>query len=1113
MKNTIIKVLSVVMAMVMAMGACLVAASALSPEDFEHANDGECAHENYTEYSKVEATCEDWGYTLYECSDCGDLFTKANVTEMVKPHYLQAEEEGLDWIEDYKAPTCAEEGYYSYECPICGEVEYDEIDKTEAHVWGDWVETTKATCTGESVWERTCKVCGKKETNNGDAAGHKWVADEANVVAPTCQTTGSMPFYCEDCDATKTVVILECAHVYVAKDKVNATCTTDGNGKGNFCKWCGEGKTAADKVYEATGHTFDESSDEHKNDHNKTNATCTADGLEKGYCTVCKKIVEVVIPATGHNYEENRDHANWKDATCEEEGNTVEVCPKCLDVKETKVDALGHDFWYSHRVGATCTTAGGSLYDCSRCDETWLDADIYQPALEHNFDETVESSKIPAKAPTCTEDGNTEGYACLNGCTETTCEVIEATGHSFIEYECSVEGKKANFCKDCGIEEEDTREAFTSTKEVHAWFKNADKSTAADCEEAGTTWYDCLLCGTHKTETVDAIGHIEAEKDVASTCDEKGYTLTVCTREDCPTMEEKGYLKKANEKELDPDNHTWVEDEDKYIEPTCYATGTKYYYCEGEGCKATKEETVAALGHVFEVVPGVAATCTEGGLTDGKKCKNCDLWVVRQRDIEPKGHTEVTVPGVEATCHTKGYADLVKCADCKVVIEDKYIIDELYCETYAADTQWADCEGEGQIGYTYYVCINGCDCEECEYITDYVAIPEHVWSEVQTDKEEATCDRDGYWYIYCYNCEEEEITRVTEVTKGHHDKDGNKISTSCTRGEVENIHCEHCDQDIDESYLEHDMVEAYYEIGNCEVYTKIYAVCNDCGLEKVIVIDDELAPHDYVYDYETDPNTGLMLAPTYDKAVWVEKICSVCGDDASYYATADGVQFTVEVVNGAGEDLTFVNGSKKLQVKIYVKGDQVKFNNLFFSFTYNKDAFKFTGADFTGKFTTASDFEAYNDAENGKINVVYFASNDKDGNVYDVTLTGEDQLLGILNFEIKSAYYGDDTITKDATMNFVTDSTFIVVDSDAHALANNVVLGAAQNVVVHKVGDFNNDGKINNFDGLKMLELMAAGNLAAAGDVDFDGEITATDFAILRGWIVGSYEYPKTVSK
>ena len=119
MKNTIIKVLSVVMAMVMAMGACLVAVSAF---DVEFVQDGECAHENYTKYSTVEATCYDWGYTLYECSDCGDLFTKANATEMVKPHYLTAEEEGLEFVYDYKAPTCAEEGYYSAECPVCGEI-------------------------------------------------------------------------------------------------------------------------------------------------------------------------------------------------------------------------------------------------------------------------------------------------------------------------------------------------------------------------------------------------------------------------------------------------------------------------------------------------------------------------------------------------------------------------------------------------------------------------------------------------------------------------------------------------------------------------------------------------------------------------------------------------------------------------------------------------------------------------------------------------------------------------------------------------------------------------------------------------------------------------------
>ena len=88
---------------------------------------------------------------------------------------------------------------------------------------------------------------------------------------------------------------------------------------------------------------------------------------------------------------------------------------------------------------------------------------------------------------------------------------------------------------------------------------------------------------------------------------------------------------------------------------TCSETGLT----EGKKCSVCGEVTVAQevvpmLDHDLEVVLGYAPTCTEPGLSDGKVCKNCD-YEEAQTEIEPTDHIwnegVVTTP---ATCMAEG---------------------------------------------------------------------------------------------------------------------------------------------------------------------------------------------------------------------------------------------------------------------------------------------------------------------------------------------------------------------------------------------------------------------------------------------------------------------------
>ncbi|MBQ8474057.1 MAG: hypothetical protein IJ499_00135, partial [Clostridia bacterium] len=62
-------------------------------------------------------------------------------------------------------------------------------------------------------------------------------------------------------------------------------------------------------------------------------------------------------------------------------------------------------------------------------------------------------------------------------------------------------------------------------------------------------------------------------------------------------------------------------------------------------------EVSAACTHEnTEIIPGVPATCTEAGLTEGKKCADCGEILVEQTVVEALGHTEVEIPATGNTC-------------------------------------------------------------------------------------------------------------------------------------------------------------------------------------------------------------------------------------------------------------------------------------------------------------------------------------------------------------------------------------------------------------------------------------------------------------------------------
>mgnify|MGYP000418205794 FL=1 len=222
-------------------------------------------------------------------------------------------------------------------------------------------------------------------------------------------------------------------------------------------------------------HTYDQ--EIQKPETLKSAADCTNDAVYYKSCSCGEISTTETFTAAGTQL----GHA-WASDWSKDTDNHWKECSRCHEKK----DEAAHDY--------------GSDNICDTCG--------YDKTVPHTHNLTL----VPAKAPTCTEKGNTAYYTC-DGCdkwfedatgaseiTDKTSVILAATGHSASDWksdntdhwkECTVVG--------CGVIIEGSKAAHTAGE----WIID----TPATATTSGSKHKECTVCGyTMATETIPATG-------------------------------------------------------------------------------------------------------------------------------------------------------------------------------------------------------------------------------------------------------------------------------------------------------------------------------------------------------------------------------------------------------------------------------------------------------------------------------------------------------------------------------------------------------------------------------------------------------------------------------
>lgn len=426
----------------------------------------------------------------------------------------------------------------------------------------------------------------------------------------------------------------------------------------------------------------------------KTYPTCTLSGSEYIKCTFtdCGEIIKTrpILPK-GHKVSaENRN------ATCE-------LGVNCTECGEEIEKALGH-IGKIETIRATCTTDGKQITTCSRGGCSYRKEDVLK-ATGHSTKELAIEKYGEASIytnPTCEVDG----YWTFN-CEYCGKEIIETNldsklGHEFgdlilgTEPSCEEEGIISHYqCKLCNQYFNENKEKIdTYIKEANSHLLRHIKAVPATCQSTGRKEY--WICeNIYNSKACNKMFFDSLGKEPIT--DEKALITAI------KDHEYQGYAS---------------------TEPTCTTDGNITYwkcrYCETYALdtngfnKVSKDEIIISkLGHSFDLIEKVDATCTQNGNCEYWKCSTCDAL-----SFDNQGTTIIKI--------------------------DETIIEKLGHD-YVKNVFEPTCDKDG---YTLYECLND---STHNYIGDMKPKLGHATGQDGITLKPATCTEEGQFLYYCSN--------------------------------------------------------------------------------------------------------------------------------------------------------------------------------------------------------------------------------------------------------------------------------------------------------------------------------------------------------------------------
>ncbi len=202
----------------------------------------------------IEPSCEDFGYTVYECTHCQRFYISDFTSAW--GHTFDPKKKVV------AAATCTEGGYTSEVCLVCHKDIRTSYTEATGHISARVSEHVPPTCTEEGHNIHICADCGSSFTETLPAIGHdRYVTIQYQAPSCSMSTEAGLieaPGHTAQVECATCHIILEASqpvapHSFRLESTItSATCTTDGSGTW-VCEYenCKHRKT---DVIPATGH-------------------------------------------------------------------------------------------------------------------------------------------------------------------------------------------------------------------------------------------------------------------------------------------------------------------------------------------------------------------------------------------------------------------------------------------------------------------------------------------------------------------------------------------------------------------------------------------------------------------------------------------------------------------------------------------------------------------------------------------------------------------------------------------------------------------------------------------------------------------------------------------